>query len=284
MSDNPLLCALDIAKTHKLHKVLSVFEKCLGQMLNEASTSGNTECVIALVQAGAKVNFEDENFGGDPELAFSKYLSGFYQLHPHPRLPIDVVFDQQVHRTENCLFCMGHLMLNGEADEIKLVYRHCIRASTTPLGAAIAEQKMEVVNALLLAGADMHADIGAGRSNVHMTPVGKALQQGNVQILQLLIDHGLDVHNDIDINVMFTVHDNCLPLLLKCGLYTRWIQKHTPLGIAAGSQGARVHGDAEDRPPSLKYQCRTAIRQQLLTHNDENLFRTATPGHLKLPK
>ena len=144
----------------------------------------------------------------------------------------------------------------------------------------------------------MLKDCGTWGDFEHMTPVGIAIYEDYADALSAFITHNLDVNQDIGFHIrqraqiIQRAKPACLMVLLCAGLHHKergltglfHAHSHT-LAIAAGACGSRVtptHSETE--PLSLKFFARKVIRTQLLAVHQRNLFCTATPQHLPLPK
>ena len=285
-----LVHALDIAKEQNLPQVLQVFQESLDRMLISAATSGNDACVKELINAGANVNYMEENCYGHADLALQELVIEYYRTHCNVPEPSSVIELEASHNLE-CTFCLRTVDVKtadtGDIPSFKqhLAYQHAYRIAVSPLSAAVTHRKLSCVKTLLDAGANACTDIGRVRHIahlLHLTPHAIALIQGDIDVLEELLTCGQTLmFNGSHID---SVHDNCWPKLLAYGMETTWLTKHTPLTIAAGSKGAAVSDPAEDKPYSLKHLSRIVIRQELLNNNRRNLFVTATTSTLPLPK
>lgn len=128
-------------------------------------------------------------------------------------------------------------------------------------------------------------DCGYWGSENHVTPVGVAILEDFSLGPCAFIQYGLDINCDVEKTIVAKSKRDCLTVLLKAGIHTVRLSNSSQLAIAAGGAGSEVPENQQEEPLySLKYMCRTVIRQQLLTSDKRNLFVTATQNHLKLPK
>jgi ankyrin repeat protein len=268
-----LQSALSLARQNNLGEVLKIFKKCLGQMLNAAATAGDKGCLDYLIQAGANVNFEEENYDGIPEVAFRNYVAGLYVLNHHPTIDPEEVLDHLSSHNDGCFKCVMYLLDQGYEDTIELVYRHSFRHCQTPLLTAIEHNKNDCVQSLLQAGSSMVTDCGAYTEHNHVTPVERAILLNNAEGLQLLIQSDLDVNASLDKSVVKKVHHQCLSLFQETN-YTEGLEllKQCDFDVNASLDKAIVK---EAQQECLSVLLKAGIHTKLLHESSDSILSIA---------
>ena len=106
MNVNALVRAFEIASQQNLKPVLDIFQICLGQMLINAASLGNDACVKELIDAGADVNFVEENCLGKADLALSLHAIQYYTTHFTYIPPFSEVILWEAYKNLNCANCL----------------------------------------------------------------------------------------------------------------------------------------------------------------------------------
>lgn len=283
----PFCKVLCHAKKNKFDRILHIYKKCLGEMLNAAAAAGDIHCVHHLLEAGANTNFQDENYHGNATTAFHSYLGDMYMMCSHTMIDPDDVLEHLCSHSEECDDCLTQLTAADRYDVLGLVYKHSLRVSYTPLMSAIANKQDLCIQPLLEAGSSVQTDCGIYHGWNHVTPIARVILDSNSQALQLLVENGVDVNVSLRNAIVRKADEDCLTILLNAGIYAKLLKVDEPnaiLAIAAGGNGPDIPvSQREVKPYSLKYTCRFIIRKQLLACNKTNLFKTATYMSLKLP-
>ena len=281
---------LDIARQHDITALTTTFKNCLGQMLIDASTEGNNECCTLLIQSGAPVDYITENFDGDHNVCLKQYMCGLHIKYPNRKIDHDeALYEISQGHVAYCEHCLKFELEHPKVDDVEQAYRHLFRRAVTPLTNAVEFQNNECVRTLVNAHASYTIDIGCDLQNSHLTAVHKAIRVNNKEALDIFIADGFDVNSRLLLSdkIVEQAQTACLAVLLKAGLLVDQLpsRSNNPLAITAGSKGSQVPEDHEEvKPASLKYICRTVIREQLLCASDLNLFTFASNEFLPLPR
>lgn len=277
--------ALQADKQNVTTPLLKKFKQCLGELLCESVKSGNLTCTQKLIQAGAEPDFCELSFHGDTEVTFHVFAAlRYFELNrqgfPVPsELDILTEYSRGCSRCDICKVKQTHMPLD------ELVFRHEYCRVRSPLVLAITNNNKSGAKFLIDKGVSLEKDCGNWHDTLHVNPVEIAILENNSDILLMCIDKGFDINQHIDADILGKCQIECFKILLKRGLFPSRFWRDDVWAIAAGCQGESVPDNyVEPQPASLKFWVRRLIRKQLLRGNPENLFVSATPARLPLPK
>ena len=291
--------AINIAVTNNSTTVLDELPKVLGQLLNAAVSAGDKDCAGALIKAGASVEYQKNNFDdritdnpnrltSGPYVAFNEYTANICFNLPSCPSGQDIIesFHEDIDRCRKCRDFMrrGQPLLH-RAQYMEALHYHYFRKVKTPLLLAVEAKDSVMVDFLLQKGAQKQVDCGSFNYKEHVTPFSSAVFSDWLEGIELFIQHGLNVNRDIEREIVSQTSPKALMIFLQNGLHRHMIEGDSDLAVAAGKHGKRVPEDQrETKPCSLKFTCRTVIRDALAKSSKENFFITVTNANLHLPR
>ena len=301
MNFDALEKAVNIAISNKSVAVVDKLHDVLGQLLNAAVKSGDKECAVELIKAGASVEYQKNNFEDrlsddldrlscGPYVAFNEYAANIYVNLPSCPSWQDVIesFKEDIDRCRKCCYFMRKGPQHRyRAQYMESLYFHYFRKVKTPLLLAVEAKDAQLTDFLLQNGAQKQVDCGSFNYKEHVTPFSTAVFSDWLDGIELFILHGLDVNKDIDIKreIVQQSTSNTLMIFLSHGLLRNRIEGDSELAVAAGKFGRQVpKHQQEAKPCSLKFTCRTVIRDALAKSSKENFFITVTKSTLHLPR